>query len=188
MVNINLAAQQPEENPREEKKEKLLNKGILGIIAVFVLTLVAYGFLIFLQNKFIKDAESVRNEYNSKLAYFNENDAKEVVDFQNRLTVAKGLWVEKSRAFQGVNMREAMSQIEKLIIPKEVHLSSLRYDEKNNVITLVGVANNYNIVAKQILAFKTGEGSDYFSSVIAGKTSYNPDKSIINFDVNLKLK
>lgn len=187
MVNINLAAQQ-EESPKQEKKEGLLNKGLLGIIAVFILTLAAYGTLLFLQKKFIKDAEAVRSDYNSKLTYFNENDAKEVVDFQNRLSVARGLWVEKKGDFEGVNIREALNRIEKLIIPEEVYLSSLRYDEKTNTLSLIAVANNYNIVAKQILGFKTGEGSDYFSSVSAGKTSYNPNKNIINFDINLKLK
>ncbi len=187
MVNINFSAQQ-EESPKEEKKERLLNRGLLGIMAVFVLTLAVYGMLLFLQKKFIKDAKTVREEYGSKLAYFDADDAKEVVDFQNRISVARGLWDGKKGVFKGVNMREALSKIEKLIIPKEVYLSSLRYDEKTNTISLVAVANNYNVVAKQILGFKKGEGSEYFSSVSAGKTSYNPDRNIINFDVNLKLK
>lgn len=186
MVNINLAAQQ-EENPREEKKEGLLNRGLLGIIAIFILTLAVYGVLIFLQKKFIKDAGAVRSDYNNKLTYFNEDDAKEVVDFQNRISVADGLWDARKDDFEGANMREALSKIEKLMIPK-VYLNSLRYDEKTKTISLIAVADNYNVVAKQILGFKTGEGSDYFSSVSAGKTSYNTEKNIINFDVNLRLK
>lgn len=187
MVNINLVAQQ-EESPKEVKKEKLLNKGLLGIIAIFVLTMAIYGGLVFFQKKLARDAETVRGDYRSRLAYFDESDAKEVVDFQNRISVVKGLWVGKTGVFKGVNMKEALGQIEKLIIPGDVYLSSLRYDEKTNAISLVAVADNYNVVAKQILGFKKGEGSEYFSSVSAGKTSYNPDKNIINFDVNLRLK
>lgn len=184
MVNINLVAQQ-DENPRQEKKEKLLNRGLLGIIIIFILTLASYFLLLFLQKKITGNIAAVQAEYNDKLGYFKESDAREIVDFQNRINVARGLWLDGSGVFKGVNMKEVFGEIEKLIISKEVYLSSLKYDEQSNSIAMVCIANNYNIVAKQILGFKS---SSYLASVAAGRTSYNPDRNIISFDVSLRLK
>jgi hypothetical protein len=185
MVNINLASQ--EESPRIEKKEQIINSGLWWIIALFVLTLASYGVLLFLQNKFDRDLSNRETEYMGKYDSFSTSDAKLVTDFNNRLQVAKGLAAKDS--FKGINIPETFAVIEKMILPGSVHLASIKYDEKTNSVSLVGIAGNYNVVARQILAFKTSDkGSDYFSSVTAGKTSYDAANGNINFDVDLKLK
>jgi hypothetical protein len=177
MANINLATQGI--NTQGIEKKSIVNGGLVAMIVVFVLIIAAYAGLLFLGNEFSTKAQEAKSDYDLKYNSFVSSDAKDVVDFQNRLTNAKTL------VSKGTNLRDIFSAIEKIIIPREVYLGSFGYDEKTKTVTLDCVGNNFDIVARQILSFK---GSDYFSSVTAGKTAYNSQNGKINFQVNLKLK
>ncbi|MDR3559521.1 MAG: PilN domain-containing protein, partial [Candidatus Pacebacteria bacterium] len=62
------------------------------------------------------------------------------------------------------DMSASLSAMERDIVPP-AYLTSFKYDDTDNTLTVEGVANNYNTVAKQILSFKN---DNLFSSAALG--------------------
>lgn len=177
MANMNLASQNFEVN--QEKKEIFSGGGVVAIVVVFILTLILYAALFFLRIKTDGNIENARSEYSSKYNSFINSNAKDAVDFKDRLNLAK------ASTGENIFLNENMTEIEKLIIAGGVHLSSYSYDDKAKTVSLNCLGKDYNTVARQILSFKK---SSYFSGVVAGKTSYDPKSSLVGFNVELKLK
>ena len=155
------------------------NKGLAGIFTVFFLVIIAYGALFFLRERADNDIESVRGEYDSKYSNLISSNAKDAIDFRDRLNLAK------SSMEGNIDTKEVLEKIESLIISGDVNLSSFGYDDKTKTISLVCVGRDYTSVARQILSFKK---SEYFSSVSAGKTSRDDATLLISFNVDLKMK
>lgn len=172
MTNINLVT----EDVSKEKSSFSDRGSILGLI-VLILVLALYGGILFYKKRVTSEIVQIKGEYDQKYNSILAGQAKAVADFQNKLTAAGKL------VKQGKNMSENFNIIEKALLPS-VYLDSYRYDDKNSTITISCVGDNYNIVAKQIMAFKN---SDYFSEVVSGKTSFDSKENKINFEIGLKL-
>lgn len=172
MVNVNLST-----SGNQQKNGVPYAAGITIVIIILVLVGLVWGGIVFYKNYL------VRNVVNTKALYEVENrkltgeGGLSVMDFQNRLTIAKNLLNQKKIA------RETLGKVESSIIP-EVYLNSYNYDGAKNVLSLDCVGDNFNSAAKQILSFKK---SDYVSDVTVGKTSLN-DKGKVSFLLDLKIK
>ena len=152
--------------------------GNIVLFIILFLVLAAYGGLLYWKSTLEKNIAQANNDHSADVAKFSSDKAKGVVDFQNRLTIAKNLLSDNS------NNVNYLSALEKNIIPG-VYVDSYNFDKTTNVIKLNCVADNYNIVAKQILSFKT---SGQYVSVFGGQTSLDATKNKINVSVTLNIK
>jgi hypothetical protein len=184
MTDINLASGGAQ---RESGVDKT-NLGIVAMLIILVLLLATYGALLLLKNNMTSQIQVSQQEFDAKYKSLTEGDGKTVVDFQNRIDLAKKS-MPMDRDISG-----DMTQLEKLMVPG-AYLDSYKYDDTTKNITLTCIADNYNTVAKQILSFKKAA---VFSGVIPGgsvarsagdSTTGNDNTSKkINFTLILTLK
>ncbi len=173
MVNINLKTQV------SEKSEKIeIGKFLTFSIIVLILVLVFYGGVVFYSSRLDNNIILAREDYNQRLNEFKSGNARNVLDFQNRLDQSSKM-IDKS-----VNSRDNIQEIEKLLIPS-IFLESYEFEATNKTVNLLCVATNYDEIAKQILSFKK---SDYFSSVVAGESVFTGENGKIKFEVKLFIK
>lgn len=174
MANINLATGGEVERP----EPGIFSGGTIVIFIVLILVLASYGgAYVYNQmlNQKIGDAQKqYKDAYDSLL----QGNGKDIVDFQYRLD-------EANESFKnGQNIKMGLQAIEKGMIAGS-YLSTFSFDDATGVISIEGIADNYSIVAKQILSFKSQ--SD-FSSVTAGETSYDAEKNKVEYKIELMLK
>lgn len=151
-----------------------------GIIIIFIVTLVlcgVYGGMIFYRKNLNNKIDSANSSYKIEYGNLTGESNKKVIDFQNRLTVAKKVSDQKSAA------KDTLSEMEKSIA-NDVYISSYELDAAKKTLVLSCVADNFNLVAQQVLAFKK---SEYFSNVTLGDAKANEDGKI-EFEVELKIK
>lgn len=173
MVSINLST-----GSSISQKEGLPYKK--GIITIFVVTLVLggiYGGMIFYRKKLAGQIDSAKLSYEVEYNNLTGESNKKVIDFQNRLTAAKDELGQNNAA------KDALAEMEKSIA-NEVYIASYELDAVKKTLKLSCVADNFNLVARQVLAFKK---SEYFSHVTLGDAKANEDGKI-EFEVELKIK
>lgn len=162
----------------EREQEKInFGKALPIVVGVFVVLLASYGALLFLVKDTEKRISFEQEKYAKKEAEFKSGNAREVLDFQNRLSESKNLF---GSYVDGV---EILSGVEKNMLPG-VYLDSLKFDAKNGILELVCLAGSFDQVAKQILSFKK---SNLFSRVDAGESDILEQEGRISFPVKLTL-
>lgn len=173
MVNINLAT--------DDSKQSALSTiggGNFILFVAFFLVLAGYGGLLIWKNVLDKNIQKTKEMSSVNLVKFSDQKAKDVVDFQDRLDIANGLLTK------GVNNFAYLSSVEKYIVPG-VYINSYKFDDATKTITLAAMGDNYNLIAKQILNFKT---ASEFSSVFGGQTVFDKEKNKINATIVLTIK
>ncbi|MFA5962298.1 MAG: hypothetical protein WC848_06465 [Parcubacteria group bacterium] len=170
MANINLVT--------DKEETKMMGMGTSVLLAVFFLVILIYCGLFFYGKKLSKDTDALTAAYSAKRSSFIVGDSKRVLDFQNRLSISNDLLAQERNANQNV------VKVEESMIAG-VYLSAYEYDDDTKAITLDCYADNYEMVAKQILSFKS---SDYFTSVLAGESEFDTRLNKISFTVVLKIK
>lgn len=173
MENLNLAAG----IGSNKKDEEALSSGLKTIIAVTVLIIISYFALIVWGNYLNGSISAVKEEYQRKHDAFINQNAKDAIDFQNRLVLAGDL--SKKQRDTVMDLRE----VEKLAIPG-VFINTYEYKDDSKIATLECYADNFDLVAKQILSFKS---SNYFSVVSAGKSVFDLEKKKAIFSISLKV-
>jgi hypothetical protein len=143
-----------------------------------MLTLATLGGLYFYRNSLDEQIADSGIQYTGKFGGFMDGSAKPVLDYQSRLLIATDL-EKKSRS-----VMDDFSAIENAMV-QGVYLGSYDYENEGGLITLSCYADNYEIIAKQILSFKA---SSAFSSVLAGESKYDTKMKKINFPVIIKIK
>lgn len=170
MVNINLTTEKiTVKEPPLFKREVVI---LVGLLAVLI---IAYGGLLLYEKNMIKKIEGKNAEYVQTYRELTEGNTKNVFDFQNRLNSASGLFSTKNSTL------DSLKKMEETVIPG-IYVSSFAYDIEQNRISLTLVAQNYNLMAKQVLSFKK---SGYFSEV--GVSSSQSEANSIRFPVSLTL-
>lgn len=171
MANINLAVK-----PEEASIKK--DVGLLVVFVLFLLTIAAYGGMYFYYGSLEQKLTDLDNQYKTQLAVFATSNAKEVLDYQSRLGIAKTL-TEKSRSISG-----DFTAVENAII-SGVYIDSYSYNNTEGAIKLICNADDYETMAKQILGFKS---SSAFSSVLAGESSFSGEAKKLTFPIVLRIK
>ena len=170
MVNINLVT--------DGKDREGIGSGISSLAILLLLVLGVYAFLVFYGKSLDKKINNLKLEYSNKRGSLIEGDSKKILDFENRLFLSKKLLLEER------DIKQDIEKIEGLIV-SGAYLNSYSYDEATKAITLDCYGDNYEIIAKQILSFKS---SDYFLSVLAGETKFDAKSNRISFPVVLTIK
>lgn len=163
----------------EAKDESAIpyKKGIISIIAVGIVMALIYGGIYFYKTKLAEKISVLDSKYGGELSKLTESKNKDVVDFQNRIVMAKSMVAERSMAVEG------LTEMEKDILPG-VYAETYEYDRLKNEIKLNCVADNIDLISKQILIFKK---SGFFQEVYPGEIK-SQEKGMIAFTINLKVK
>jgi len=173
MVNINLAATSYE----NDKHSSSYKKGLFVIVSVLVVLAGVYLWIYLATKSAATKTDTANNQYNEEYQKFISSGNKNVMDFQNRLTVAKDLLNQKNSGYG------SLPAIETAMV-QGVYLNSLDFNQSKNSITVEGVADNFDMMAKQILSFKQ---SAFFSGVTTGMTNLDQNGKI-DFNLNLSIK
>lgn len=172
MANINLA----ESGYQKNKPSSYYINGLITISVILAILIVGYLWIFFSEKSIEAKIASADSQYNAEYATLMSAN-KDVVDFQDRIITAKNLIDQES---SGYNILPATEQS---MVPG-AYLESFSYDQEKNTLAVEGIADNFDVLAKQILSFKR---SDYFSGVTAGATSLNKDGKV-DFSLNMNIK
>lgn len=177
MANINLASSESQVQLDEEKKTKMISGGIIVAGIMLVLTIAAYAGIVFFSNETAKKITGTKEAYDTLYQELKKGNAKDVVDFQNRLGAAKELISEEK------DVNAYLKIIERSMVPG-VYLDGYSYDSAKGTILLSCAGDNYNSVAKQVLSLKKEK---CFSSVKVDTTSFDDESGKINFPLGISL-
>lgn len=170
---MNLSTEQANDSSSPKTMSSL---GLMVVSVVFVATAIATGGLVLWKNDLKKQMDSAELAYQEKYTQLLEEDRnKDVVDFQSRIDMADNMINEKNIALDN------MQFVEKNIVPG-AYLTSYMNSKKDGLLSLKGVADSHDTIARQILSFKT---SDLFSSVDVTDIKVS-DKGEIIFSMELK--
>jgi hypothetical protein len=174
MANINLVTGGEVERP----EPGIFSGGTIIIFTILILVMAAYGGVYFYGRTLDQEIASTQSQYKEAYEKLLQGKGKDIVDFQYRLDEAKESF-EKSK-----NIRTSLQAIEASMIPGS-YLDSYSFDDVTGLTSIEGVADNYNILARQVLSFKK---QPEFSSVAAGETSFDTEKNKVQYKMELMLK
>lgn len=173
MNNVNLKTDAGSDNEKIEWGKALP----LAIVILVIIGLV-YATILFYTKRVEGEIKTTQDVYDQKLNDLKKGNAKNVFDFQNRLSESKKMLAGNS------NLNDNLIEIEKRMV-SGVYLNSYQFDAEKKDLSLECIASNYYDVAKQIFSFKK---STYFSNVSSGETSLSGQDGKISFKVNLQIK
>lgn len=172
MINMNLKT-----DASSDRQKIVFGNAIPLAVTLLVIIVLGYAAILIYTKKINDQISKTEMSYIQKLDDLKKGNAKNVFDFQNRLSESKKL------LSANYNSTDNLRELEKIMIPG-VYLNGYEFDGEKKSLRLECIASNYNDVAKQILSFKK---SEYFSSVVAGETSLSDKDGKIIFGVNLNI-
>lgn len=162
MTNINLAT-----SGLPQKQKRPYKKGIISIIVILAVLFGGYGWLLLEAGKARGEIETVNGDYLAEYQKLTGSN-KEIVDFQNRITLAKNLLAEENAAYS------SLPELEKNLLPG-AYLTGYSLD--GGKLTLGITANNFDVLARQVASFKR---NPYFSGVSVGKSSLGENSKVVS--------
>jgi hypothetical protein len=172
MVDINLITNESSSGQKVPYKW-----GMFAIIGIIIALVIAYLWIHFTLASTTAKIEASNNAYQSEADKLVKGDGKKVVDFKNRLDLAKDLINRRNFVFEGLN------EMEKDLIPNSF-LTRYQFDDAKQMVSVEGQVNNLNVLAKQLSSFKK---SSYFSGVTLKNSSVEDDGKVF-FGMDLKIK
>ena len=170
---MNLSTEQVNDFAQQRSSVSL---GMMAVTIAFFLTAGVTGGFILWKNNLKKQLTEAETAYQTKYDQLLRMDrASDVVDFQNRITMANELIKERNVAL------DSLQFVEKSMVPG-VFLTAYKNDKKTDKLSMEGVAENYEAIAKQTLSFKS---SEFFSGVDVAKVGLSPEGKII-FSMEIK--
>lgn len=174
-MNMNLSTEQKDP---VIQREAATAWGLKIVTLVFILTVLATGGAILWKNILQGKVVAADDEYKASYDKLIQKErSKDIVDFQNRIALSKIMINEKNVVFDSLQL------IEKHLVPG-AYLNVYKNDKNKKAISLSGVAENYEILAKQTLSFKQ---SGIFSSVDVSESKLSPDGRY-EFSMELKIQ
>jgi len=169
MVNLNLA----DAEYQQTKSPLNYKNGLIIIVVMLVILLVGYLVIYLLEQRTDGKITAAHSQYVAEYNKLTSTGNRDIVDFQNRILTAKGL-TDQEKAGYGT-----LPALEQAIVPG-VYLKSFDY-EQAKAVTVDGVADNFDVLAKQILSFKN---STYFSDISMGATNVD-DNGKVEFTLKM---
>lgn len=170
MANINLYQSIQEEKNISQKKG-LMDRGLLVVIFILVLTFAIWGGLKFYNLFLNKKLVSLNDEITAESGKVEADKMDRVADFQERMDLIKRNIPQKE------DPAEFLGNLEKAVISGVVLDScEFKYDESiGNTLTLTAVTDSFKSLAEQILSLKK---ITYFKSVAMGSVMRDQDGKI----------
>ncbi|MFA7209721.1 MAG: PilN domain-containing protein [Parcubacteria group bacterium] len=175
MVNINLSTNQA--MLQDNKGTAAAKGGIVVIEIILLVVAVISGGLMLWANSLDNKVAAVEAAYADKEAGLMANARnKDIVDFQNRLSLSDGLVGQTNLTF------DVLQEVEKNLV-SGVYITAFEADKEAKTLKLECVADNYEAVARQVLSFKS---SSYFSEVVVKSASVsNEGKTVFSMEIAL---
>lgn len=166
MANINLY--QAEQTVAQKRQAGLLDGGMLAALGLALLALLAYGGVEFYLGSLDKKMADLTSEESLGRKSLKEKDVNMAASFEQRIDKIK----TEADTFAPDDPANVFENAQKTVISGAV-VSKLSFSGAAADVALV--ADNFETLAKQILAFK---GSDFWSTVDVGPTSRNEDGKV----------
>lgn len=151
--------------------------GLISIIIVLVLVVALYVGLIGWKSNLNNKIAVATDDYTASYNGLKNGLNIEVTDLQNRIFMSKKLFKQDKLIWN------VLENVEKSIV-SNVYLTSYKSDKNKHTLDVVGVANNYNDLSRQILSFKS---SEIFSTVNADNINIREDGKIA-FSIKMEFK
>lgn len=174
MANINLSTDQLKQY---DQKSFSAQTGLIIGVSILLIVVVLCAGLTLWRNNLNKKIAAAEDSYNIKRTALMSGRNLDVIDFQNRIMLAKDLVKQRNAAV------DTLQNIEKNLVAG-VYLTSYKVDKETKMIELECVADNFDSIAKQILGFKS---SEYFPDV-AIKDAGISNEGKNTFSINIKFK
>ncbi|GEM_PF-1101080 len=178
MTTINLYQNQP-------KKQKNLSasSGFIFSISILVIVILVLVGLKFYVSFMEKQNQALKEEIEKEQTNMaNLGSLEKVIDVQSRLKQIRSNLNIKNNQVSRLQMTKVLDNVG-AEINSGVVISSYKYEDGKNKITMVFDAKNFSDAARQILNFKD---SNYFTSVVLTSISRGTEK--ISFSVELSVK
>ena len=182
MTTINLY-----QNQQKEQKSfsfRAANSGLLFSLSIFtitIVTLIGLKFAVFLLNK--QNEALITAVQKEKESMIGLSNLEQVVDMQARLKQIKDNLQIKNSQVSRIQMTQILDHLSSEVNAGIV-ISSYKYENDKNKVTLTFNANNFSDVARQILNFKS---SDYFTNINLTKISRGEKSIPCDVEMNVKL-
>jgi hypothetical protein len=174
MANINLSTSEVGYANRNDHSAK---NGLISILAILVFIVTLYGGLIAWKNSLDSKIIVATNTYNANYKELMNGMNVEVTDLQNRIFISKKL-IKQDKL-----LRNILESVEKNIV-SGVFLTTYDSDRDAQKLKLVGFANSYNDLSRQILSFKSSKA---FSNVSVGASDIS-ESGKISFSIDIEFK
>jgi Tfp pilus assembly protein PilN len=161
MANINLY--QVEQTEAQKNRAGIFDGGMLAAMGFALVVLLVFGGMKFYLNSLDQKMVSLNEEENAGRQALNEEDVNLVASFGQRIDEIK-LGTE---AFATNDPAKIFEEVQKTVLSGVV-VSELSF--KGNAVDLNIVAENFEILSKQILSFKN---ADLFKTVEVASTNRN---------------
>lgn len=152
MANINLSTNQLNGT---RKKPPMANTGTTVALVFLLIIVGASVFLVVREKSLMREIASTEKKYDEKRAELTEGRNMDVIDLQSRIFKLKDLVGQRNAAL------DSMQNVEKLLV-SGVMVKNFNYNNAEKVIKLDFIAENHDIVARQIANLKSFE---FFSDV-----------------------
>lgn len=173
-MNMNLSTEQTSDFGQQKRTS---SGGLIVVTIFFILTVIVTGVLLLWKSNLKKQMGEAEKAYNEKYIQLTKEERnKDVVDFQNRISMAKELIGEKNMAL------DSLQFVERNIV-SGIYLTGYSNDKNKKTLNLEGVAENFDAIARQTLSFKS---SNLFSSVDVAEVGLSPEGKII-FSMEIKI-
>jgi len=176
ITNINLAA--------PESKKKTILSGRLSLIlsgVILALAIGSYGAIIFLANYYSNQKRQVDNQIQIKNAKISGAEFVEQTDFQERLNLLDKI-LRDHFSFDGY-----LKNFSKYVLP-EVHLTSLSWENSENKVTVLGIADNFDVLSRQLVLLKNSPIVQSLEFKNAAQSSSAENQKGVTFGLSVKLK
>jgi Tfp pilus assembly protein PilN len=172
MANINLAATSYENDRRASN----FNNGLLIIVTILIILAITYVWVYFSANNAANKTKMANEQYNTQYQKFIGSTNKDVLDFQNRITIAKDLMNQQKLGY-GI-----LPAVENAMV-RGVYFKLFDFDQTKNSIEVEGISENFDMLAQQIRSFKQ---STFFSGVTTGTAGLD-ENGKVSFELNLSI-
>ncbi|MDP1620322.1 MAG: PilN domain-containing protein [Candidatus Moranbacteria bacterium] len=175
MVNINLSTNQS--MPQDSQRTAAAKSGVAVVEMILLIVAVISGGLMLWVNNLDNKVVAVEASYADKEAGLMANVRnKDIVDFQNRLSLSDELVDQKNLTF------DVLQEVERNLV-SGVYITAFEADKEAKTLKLECVADNYEAVARQVLGFKS---SNYFSEVVVKSANIsNEGKAVFSMEIGL---
>ena len=131
---------------------------LVVVLLITVIVIAVYGGLYLWGKSIEKNIAKTDSDINSEMDKLNGQNAKAVIDFQNRLKISGDLIKNQGGFLTG------LAEVEKDVLPG-VYLNDLSFDKSAKTYSMDIVANGYTDIAKQLFIFKQ---DNFFSGAVGG--------------------
>lgn len=167
MVNINLHKDDAEGNGNISEVS-FWKSGTFIAVILLVISFAIFGAQLLYKKQLADDEANIIQEIAGKKASLGGAAMMEIKDFDERIMSID------SNLSSRVYPNDALAYVERTLI-KNVYIDKYDFDDGQNMISVDIVADNYNLVASQILNFKKAEN---FTNINISGTNRNEDGKI----------